>query len=144
MKLTQITNPVALRLDTTVGTRIFAGNTLIYGDTGWRDISSAFPDYFVPSTANGSGLFMKREGTTVSMQFQAVEMVQSEGNKPVLPYGFRALGYLYFWIQGGSMRAYSNNFYSILTTESAIKATLSFETADPWPLTLPGIPGNPR
>lgn len=40
MKLTSINNPVALRLDTTVGTRIFAGNTMIYGDTGWRDISA--------------------------------------------------------------------------------------------------------
>lgn len=29
-----------LRLDTTVGTRVFAGTTMIYGDTGWRDITS--------------------------------------------------------------------------------------------------------
>ena len=30
----------ALRIDTTVGTRVFTGNTMIYGDTGWRRISS--------------------------------------------------------------------------------------------------------
>src|SRR5699024_4714286 len=35
---------LALRVDNSVGTRVFMGDVMIYGDTGWRDISADISD----------------------------------------------------------------------------------------------------
>lgn len=57
--------PDALKLarDTTVGTRITAGSTLIYGDTGWRNVTSLFD-----IAPNSGALRIKRTAQMVHLQ----------------------------------------------------------------------------
>lgn len=42
MKLTPVDAPL-IRKDTSVGTRIFVGDTMIYGDTGWMSFPTSDP-----------------------------------------------------------------------------------------------------
>ena len=72
MKLTSIDAPL-IRTDTSFGIRVFAGNTMIYGDTGWRalvewntageiitgEIPAGMVDKFEPGGMAG-GLYLRR------------------------------------------------------------------------------------
>lgn len=78
------TTNLDLRLDTTVGTRIFAGNTMIFGDTGWREVSadllhsnfglwSGTSD--PPAEANPNAFVrLKRDGNTVTLDARVMPL----------------------------------------------------------------------
>lgn len=162
MKLTPITNPVALRLDTTVGTRIFAGNTMIHGDTGWRDFKSLIENgLFNPEgVVGGFQTRVRRFGNNVqwSLRFRPGEEFVGtrktihilSGNMPV---GFRELptsftSFATHMDGTGAQIALSNDpgsaSLSIYTNSNwrdvSYGVTGGYMTNESWPATLPGLP----
>src|SRR5699024_11959178 len=63
---TRVPEDLALRVDTSVGTRIFAGSTMIYGETGRRDVTSLLPE-----GSTGTAVFM-RSGSVCTLVFNRV------------------------------------------------------------------------
>src|SRR5699024_2649621 len=140
----------ALRVDTTVGTRIFAGNVMIHGDTGLRRINDLATGLdFATSTLYKAVIY--RVGYEVHLSAIGLSLgIQNitEG----LPYGFRPIAGTYHshlgsMYQSGQILSVGNpsstNRISVVTAPRsgvgvALKA--SWRTADPWPTTLPGIP----
>src|SRR5690625_721720 len=68
---------VGITVDTSVGTRVFMGGVMVYGDTGWRDITSTATDALDPS--NTGTIQLKREGNTVSLALQGVSLLPGDG-----------------------------------------------------------------
>ena len=163
MKLTPITNPVALRLDTTVGTSIFAGNTMIHGDTGWRDISG----YLVPGlvvSGNFGRARMRRSGNRI--EFDLKVDVNTSGLTAIfegIPSGYRpvptypmdngifthsAAGASASMLKAGGRAGVFYNSEKPLQTGAStpfpnpgtVAWTGSYATEDPWPSTLIGLP----
>lgn len=171
MKLTPINNPVSLRLDTTVGTRIFAGTTMIHGDTGWRHIHELTGQNFtlwgttseIPTQPSiGTFLTMKREGNTITLDGRVAASSVINGlsrNSSTLltdsiPGAFRPhRNYILagqFWCyttgERGVVRVYDGKTElqggtGIWKTGELVIIHASWETAALWPTTLPGLPG---
>lgn len=86
-------NP-AITVDTSVGTRVFVGDTMIYGDTGWRELS--LPERFISGR-----VLIKRENINVTLRFDEVEITGLEDisvsdyltPSGYIPIGFRPLKY---------------------------------------------------
>lgn len=152
MKLTQITNPVALRRDTTVGTRIFAGDTMIHGDTGWRDIT----DLYV-STRGETGVLDLRTGakilirrTTGDVYFRLLGPATAraaDGSIVYLETGWRPE--VDTQVAFSNMAVIRHSRYWISLERATPGAALisanrsivgQWPTMDPWPTTLPGLP----
>lgn len=161
MKLTTINNPVALRLDTTVGTRIFAGNTMIYGDTGWRNVAEmVMPETIVgENVPGGFQVRVRRVGHEVywvvrfrphpSRVGSRFYLNILEGNVPdrfrenpvsYSPFGSNANGpdilgitneLGYLHISITNTNPWADKSYSV---------SGSYTTTIPWPTTLPGLP----
>lgn len=171
MKLTEITNPVALRRDTTVGTRIFAGDTMIHGDTGWRAlvewditgaiITGAIPDELklAPSGNVPGGLYIRRENRTVYVRAVGEKATVDGTVSFTLPTGFTATagrsflgnrpttsGSATFLVVGGSNFRYIGavNGQSLGGTAYINPITeVSFLTPAGWPVVIPwNIPKN--
>lgn len=75
MKLTFLGAEPQLRIDTSVGTRVFAGETMIYGDTGWRDITHRYLDMAtatgsILTLGDGAKILVKRTATSLSYGFE--------------------------------------------------------------------------
>ena len=101
MKLTKIETPPRTRIDTTVGTRVFAGDTMIYGDTGLRrlarwdsqgvDIPDALKD-FGPSdtnlTAYPGGIWIRRQGDLVTLSVAYAKALKDNPEIRPAPSGF--------------------------------------------------------
>lgn len=160
MRLTKIDAPL-LRRDDSVGTRIFAGNTMIHGDTGWRDITSLMLDGISPS--NTGRILVRRTLNTVDVRFDIVTIPAGVGllTMGTLPGGFRPTGRY-----GSSSLSIQNSaakyqnvsidssgrvwwFSETAVTSSPsqtptrpadpIVGLISF-SADNWPTSLPGTP----
>ena len=163
MKLTKIETPPRTRIDTTVGTRVFAGDTMIYGDTGWRDVSQ----YLVPGLAISSSIGrarMRRIGGRVEFDvkldvlqagisgiFQGIPrglwpinrypMDNQIFTAPTLGAGASALK------SGTRTGVFYPNDNPIRTgagspwpNQGTIAWTSSYATDDAWPTSLPGLP----
>ena len=101
MKLTKIETPPRTRIDTTVGTRVFAGNTMIYGDTGLRrlarwdsntvEIPDALKD-FGPAESNLSaypgGIWIRRQGDLVTLSVAYAKALKNNPEIRPSPAGF--------------------------------------------------------
>lgn len=163
MKLTKIETPPRTRLDTTAGTRIFAGDTMIFGDTGWRDVSQ----YLVAGLGVSSNFGRARMRRVAGRVYFDIKLdVTQSGVTQVfngIPIGFRAmpqypmdnqiftaskLGATVSELKSGT---HAGVFYpntSPLQTGAAtpwpdqgtVAWTSSYSTSDPWPTSLPGIP----
>lgn len=138
---------LALRLDTTVGTRIMAGTHMIHGDTGLRNIATLMSAY----TSSTAGIALERTGATVSMNFYVrqfdVKGAVANDLLLTLPTGFRPTGSYRFLAQqpGGVALQVSMNGQVTVTSgtiSSGGYATFNFMhlTRDAWPTTLPGTP----
>ena len=142
-----------IRVDTTVGTRVFVGTTMIYGDTGWRDISADMIN-------NWTGqIWVRRRGNDVTLVAQGVSG-GSPSNMLNLQSGFRTPifgrsglnygspypmadgssptnilgGYLVVAGGGHILRAYLESGVASLLGDA------SWTTNDSWPSSLPGTP----
>ena len=146
MKLTKIETPPRTRIDTTVGTRVFAGDTMIYGDTGWRDVSDTT---LVEVTE--ARLFIRRIG---NMVYYTADSLRLANDVPpgegivTIPVGFRSVRA--FRVGSGATYELNAAVYSSgggmeLHTREGVQAGrrrfyLNWVTDNPWPTSLPGTP----
>ena len=163
MKLTKIETSPPIRIDTTVGTRVFAGDTMIFGDTGWRDMSQ----YLITGLAISSNFGrarMRRIGGRVEFDMKLDVLQQGmvgifqgipRGLWPISRYpmdnqAFTAskLGATVSELKSGT---HTGVFYpndnpirtGVATpwpNQGTIAWTSSYTTDDPWPTSLPGLP----
>ena len=153
MKLTKIETPPRTRIDTTVGTRVFAGDTMIYGDTGWRDIKGL-------DAAGFSGdLEVRRINNTVHIRLIGLSPPEDLVRPTIarLPSGFRASGRAMLplthatavgtqarlWIDSAIARVIMGNTSAVdevYTSSTKLTGINSFVTDNPWPTSLPGTP----
>ena len=152
MKLTSLTQPPQLRIDTSVGTRVFAGDVMIYGDTGLRqanDLAAGF-DF---STAAHHGMTLQRVGNKVTLEGLGVRSTAEIWMTQTLPSGFRPRKGEFrsnrgFAQIGGTVYPIGNS--STLLRMATVSKTLDvgavvnfkaeWDTSDNWPALLPGAP----
>ena len=158
MKLTKIETPPRTRIDTTVGTRVFAGATMIYADTGWRDISGN-----IQSEWTGTAK-IKRDMDRVSLMVDVRPVDSLVGSARnirrrllQLPLGFYSTGHLSYKGRGEGDQngvripidmGYAINMLDIRAstqdlgdwTGSPLMASYTFRTDSQWPTSLPGAP----
>lgn len=152
MKLTPITNPVALRLDTSVGTRVFAGDTMIHGDTGWRDITADITNGW-----RAGSLKIRRQGDVVDFRVSGLDARDALGNTFLyMNTGFApgAKEKLSLFIKhiaahgpgdqmsiGDTTGTLNQVFRSSLISRFSLGAfSITYLTSEMWPTTLPGLP----
>lgn len=147
----RIPSGLALRLDTSVGTRVFAGDTMIHGDTGLRSVPELSTSLDV-STSSLHGVFIRRVGDLVSLTVLGV-WIAGQWITETLPSGFRPLSGEYLASRGvaavdGDVRTFGNSVTLLRLSFGtpfpasgvAVSLNASWQTADPWPTTLPGLP----
>lgn len=134
---------VPLTVDTSVGTRVFLGDVMIHGDTGWRDVISLR----IGSIGSVGRILIRRSGSTVEVRIQSPSGLS--GDFLPLPSGFTAtaldvaLGAALgtaplphsVRVNGSSILALP---HALTLTGSGYAAQLRFTTSDPWPTSLPG------
>lgn len=120
---------------------------LIYGDTGIRDITALAPN------VTAGKLYLYRDGQTVTMIFDAVQMAGANGGSydmiPAggIPTGFRPTRT--FWFNGidgppglrrvGVAASGWVPVYLSPAPGDVYRGTISWRTIQPWPTTLPGV-----
>lgn len=155
---------LALRVDTTVGTRIFAGDTMIHGDTGWRDVTMHMGDIVGP--ANTGSISVRRIGNRVLWRFNNFLLLSGSGGlsflaPPDLRMGWRAqmhwgtqtvVLYNDLSFTNNITHLNSGGWYwlnqfaeytgALLRTRpvKGLTGVSDFTTLDPWPTSLPGTP----
>ena len=137
---------LALRLDTTVGTRILSGSTMIYGDTGWRDITPLLENGWVAEK-----VLLQRQNNTVILSTLGLSSENAtSGGFISLPTNFHIpRTFISIVTPGGPRIAYWNasrgltfQDYSnlVVNTYAAAHSTWQLEADRAWPATLPGTP----
>ena len=90
----------AFRVDTSVGTRVFVGDQMIYGDTGRRVIASwdeegnitgNMPEGLIPTPDTPGYVVVRRENNMVTMYIRGAEASQNNVSIKALPFGFSAV-----------------------------------------------------
>ena len=148
------------RVDTTAGTRVFAGGVMIHGDTGWRDLTPYLAAGVTPSSSFPDARF-RRVDDMVEFAMKVDLADDYTGNVIcTFPAGFRAPSYRY--LPGAYTGAGKGAGASVMVPVSMIGYVASavlqtpsgkrlpagstliwggrFDTKDPWPTTLPSTP----
>lgn len=139
----------AIRVDTSVGTRVFTGDQMIYGNTGVCVATDLVPGMDF-TQRDHHGAWIMREGHTVSLWGTGYSIGASHLTN-ALPSGFRPpMGHYVANVGSGSAGGAvypigHHNAWTRLTFSGSIPPeglNLSIQarwiTADPWPSTLPG------
>lgn len=133
-----------LRVDNSVGTRVFVGDVMIYGDTGWRDISADMSD------RESGRLIIRRIGTQVFVVADALQLTSTGSVAlPRLKISFypvsRVRGTWNESLSGSTAQGSYNisdtgyfNVYGVGT--GAIEINETYLTDRSWPTALPGTP----
>lgn len=136
---------LGLTVDTSVGTRVFVGNTMIHGDTGWRDISS-----LVTFPVTNGWIRMRRVGLSVEVLANSLS-VDTSGSVSILtlPPGFRPAALIpletrAYWgsdtVEIGRVNSTGVMQFRTLSSGNQMNIHLTFTTQNPWPTSLPGSP----
>ena len=144
MKLTKIETSPPIRIDTTVGTRVFTGDTMIYGDTGWRDIT----ENLMYAASPGARILIRRDNNLVTVSadvFQLTEEVPAYGGFLSIPEGFRTER---TFRQSGAYEAgaiYTSTGGLYISTRSVMtpgsrRFYIQYAANTNWPTSLPGTP----
>lgn len=148
------------RIDTTAGTRVFAGDVMIHGETGWRDLTPYLTAGVTKSLNAGEARF-RRVGGMVEFAMK-VDLADDFTGSTIstFPTGFRAPSYRYLpgaysapvkgagasamvpvsmigYVMSGVLQTPASNR---LPSGSTLIWAGRFDTNDPWPTTLPGDP----
>lgn len=140
-------NP-AITVDTSVGTRVFVGDTMIHGDTGWRDVS-----YLFSNAESSTPLRLRRTHNMVTLDLYGVQPTADLGSGSsfigALPSGFRPNFRRSFGLQvSGSSSTFRSAFQFangaigcwVPSTDDSYHLSLTYPTSDSWASTLPGTP----
>lgn len=152
MKLTFLSAEPQLRIDTSVGVRVFAGDQMIFGDTGVRkveDLATGF-DF---STAAHHMMTIRRLGDEITLEGIGVRSVLERFLTGTLPLGFRPKTGEYRGNRGfaqvGSSQVPLGNANTLLCISNAgnlievgalVEFSVKWTTADAWPSSRPGTP----
>ena len=165
MKLTKIETPPRTRIDTTVGTRVFVGDTMIYGDTGRRMLTQwnsagevtygTLPSGIVPTPGVSGGIYIRRVGARVTISLIAASAGSSAPSIPI-PAGFRVTSAPFPYTNLFPIRAsrvtqarIGATFIflggmtvgeNIADSTNSYAASISWDATQSWPTTLPGTP----
>ena len=139
MKLTKIETSPRTRINTTVGTRVFAGDTMIFGDTGWRNVRGTLVNGWT-----ASGVQIRRINAQVFVKIYALRGVDATDRVFLpMPEGFNWGGNGNVMIIGGVAVGYSGRAFSLATGLDYFTGYFnegSLVTNNPWPTSLPGTP----
>lgn len=153
----------AIRVDTSVGTRVFTGDTMIYGDTGWRDMSQFLIEGLAISSSFGRArmrrvagrvyfdlkLDVTQPGLTAIFEgvptgFRAISMFPMDNQIFTAPTTGAGASLLIPGTHAGVFYASSSPLRTGTQTpwpdQGTIAWTSSYFTSDPWPTSLPGNP----
>lgn len=156
---------VDLRVDTTAGTRVLLGNTMIFGDTGMRRLASwdeagaiagNMPSGLEPTPGIAGYVAVRREGNLVTLMIRGGRATGTDvrvtlvagwaANSPTWEIGSTRIGTLsvakMIQYRLGSAHA---TFYGAssgdLFGDNQYHVVIRWMTTDPWPTFLPGTPG---
>lgn len=146
-----IDKSISLRLDTTVGTRIFAGDVMIHGDTGRRSVPDLSAGLDL-STSSLHGMHLRRVGNYVTLTARGV-WISDQWITEAMPVGFGFTTGEYtptrgFADVGGTPRVFGNNGSNVRLNfpnpnpepGTLVSLHTSWYTDLPWPAALPGLP----
>lgn len=138
---------LGITVDNSVGTRVFVGDTMIHGDTGWRDIS----EYMIAETTGTTRIFIRRLGGVVYLSADSLHLAaRVPGNTALLaiPAGFRSG--ITFRIGSGATYELNSAIYSSaggleIHTRGGIEPGrrrfyVDWVSDKQWPASLPGSP----
>lgn len=141
----------ALRIDTSVGTRAFAGEQMIYGNTGVRSVNDLVTGLDFTQRPH-HGAYITREGNAVSLWGVGYTLGELHLTE-LLPSGFRPPANHY--MSNAGTAANSSNTFLLGHHNQWTRITFSggvpgegmqlgiqakWITLDPWPTSLPGEP----
>ena len=145
---------LSLRVDNSVGTRVFMGDVMIYGDTGLRRAPTE------PASVTDGEILLIRQGNTVTAILTGVTMTEGKGFAHLfqIPPGFRGeaggRGATGFVRRAGNATVAErivifSHYVTWVGTGMAsggdrpptgLTGSFSWRTSDPWPSSLPGTP----
>ena len=152
---TRVPENLALRQDATVGTRIFAGTTMIFGDTGRRRVMP------VRNSVTSGSLVVRRVGSVITLFLDNIVPVDPSGPLQNLgldiPPGFRPDESQVFGLVGNSgsaLRSHKLAIYNKIIlyiqrdagwndtsiVDGGYSGQISYSTTQSWPTSLPGTP----
>ena len=141
----------ALRVDTTVGTRVFFGDQMIYGNTGVRSVNDLVTGLDFTQRSH-HGAYITREGDAVSLWGVGYTLGELHLTE-LLPSGFRPPANHYMSNAGTAANS-SNTFLlghhnqwtritfsgGVPGKDKQVGIQAKWITLDPWPTSLPGEP----
>lgn len=142
-----------IRVDDSVGTRVFVGTTMIYGDTGWRNVSAGLVNGWTGQ------VWIRRRGHNVTLLALGVGG-GSPSNMLTLQSGFRSpvsgfsgfnYGSPYAMADASSPTNVLGGYLLVASSGSLLRGHLEsgvtniqgdagWTTNDSWPTSLPGTP----
>lgn len=130
-----------ITVDTTVGTRILAGNTVIYGDTGWRDITS-----LLTVQPNSGKLRVRRTNGGVHLEFASLTFnagVVSEVQLPQAWWTGVSVGGQLHHISGSLVAQMFSTWAGLIrftwNTNQSAADILSLASKSAWPTAMIGV-----
>ena len=142
----------ALRVDTTVGTRVFFGEHMITGDTGTREVSDIAAGFDF-TTSSRHRLTLRRVGDQIFLKAVGVRTAEDAWITDAIPQGFRPRSGEYHAMRGAALSkgviyplGNSVTLFRLSTSVGALKIgdtvnmNATWLTDNPWPSSLPGIP----
>lgn len=133
-----------ITVDTSVGTRIMVGDTMVFGDTGWRDVTALIAPGWTVETVQ-----IKRETNTVKVRFVNMTAGPTGSLLLNLPVGWRRSGMstllpLATNLSGGfsTAMAYATSLHLSTNTVTFTNhwAYFTYECTQVWPSSLFGTP----
>ena len=142
----------ALRTDTTVGTRVFARDVMVYGNTGVRKVEDLATGFDFSTSANHT-MTIRRLGDEITLEGIGVRSVLERFLTGTLPLGFRPktgeyltnrglaqIGKTLIPLGNGNTLLRISNSGDLIGVGSEVQFSARWSTADAWPASLPGTP----
>lgn len=130
---------VGLHTDTRAGSRVFVGDTMVYGDTGTLEIDR--------DAIKSGRILLSRQGPLVHVHFDQVVFNNAPGSVHLsrLPISYRPMGDTRFPLytigalsSAGSANIPSSGYFNVYGTDvdTALSGQVTYRTRHTWPLSL--------
>ena len=134
---------VDIRTDTTAGTQVFAGDTMVYGDTGLREIDK--------ENVKSGRICLSRYGSLVNIHFDNVILNDAPGtahlSRLAVPYRPDNDVRFSLYATGAASSSSSANissggYFNVygLPEDTSVSGQATYTTSRYWPSSLPGDP----